>query len=178
MKTSKFFFFAIVTSVMFIACNEDESLMVNEPSMATVQTENVASSESTVMQKAKAPEYSSPFGWCTAGVRLLKGGRSDGKTVWGGVNWGGNACDWLKNAKSKGFKTGTTPKVGAIVVWPSNNVSSGGHVGVVTYCDSKGNWYYKAMNDTAGFGKYSERQITAYPNSKYKVKPIGYIYSW
>ena len=177
MKTSKFFILAIVT-LMSIACNEDVSLQVNDPSMATVHTENVGSSISAGMQKAKAPEFGSPAGYCTGGARLLKGGKSDGKTVWGGVRWSGNAKEWFANAKAAGFKVGTTPKAGAIVVWPGNNVSSGGHVGVVTYCDSKGNWYYKAMNDAAGFGKYSERLITAYPNSSYKVKPIGYIYSW
>lgn len=46
-----------------------------------------------------------------------------------------NAEDWLAMAKANGLETGSTPKVGAVVVWKSGKLWNGndgcGHVGVV-----------------------------------------------
>ena len=46
-----------------------------------------------------------------------------------------NAEDWYQTAKRNGMQTGSTPKVGAVIVWRSGNFWNGadgcGHVGVV-----------------------------------------------
>ena len=40
------------------------------------------------------------------------------KTVWSKVgNLACNAEDWIEVAKKNGFKTGKTPKLGAVIVW-------------------------------------------------------------
>ncbi|NDK08067.1 LysM peptidoglycan-binding domain-containing protein [Candidatus Gracilibacteria bacterium] len=49
------------------------------------------------------------------------------------VTWGGNAKDWLRNAKSNGVSTGYSPSVGAIVVFNGKGYNPRyGHVGIVT----------------------------------------------
>lgn len=61
-----------------------------------------------------------PVGECTWGVQTM--------ARWVGHNWG-NAKDWDDVARSKGFKTGKTPKPGSIAVWQSG----GGGYGHVAY---------------------------------------------
>lgn len=58
-----------------------------------------------------------PIGQCTWGVKVV--------APWAGSVWG-NADQWPASAAAAGFKTGTTPKVGAIISW------SGCHVAYVT----------------------------------------------
>lgn len=58
-----------------------------------------------------------PVGQCTWGVKVV--------APWAGSFWG-NADQWPASAAAEGFKTGTTPKVGAIISW------SGCHVAYVT----------------------------------------------
>ena len=58
-----------------------------------------------------------PYGYCTWYVSQRRY-----------VPWGGNAGAWLYNAKSMGYYTGKTPKVGAIIVTAE---SWWGHVGIV-----------------------------------------------
>lgn len=64
---------------------------------------------------ASASSY--PVGQCTWGVKVV--------APWAGSFWG-NADQWPASAAAAGFKTGTTPKVGAIISW------SGCHVAYVT----------------------------------------------
>lgn len=45
-------------------------------------------------------------------------------------NWLGNAGGWAVNARAKGFRVGTTPRVGSIVVWPHDG-NGYGHVAYV-----------------------------------------------
>jgi surface antigen/LysM repeat protein len=59
-----------------------------------------------------------PFGWCTWYVASKRY-----------VPWGGNAGTWLYNAKASGYKTGRTPRVGAIMVTTENRFY--GHVALV-----------------------------------------------
>lgn len=63
-----------------------------------------------------------PVGQCTWGVKTL--------APWI-PNWLGNAGGWAVNARAKGFRVGTTPRVGSIVVWP-NDGGGYGHVAYVT----------------------------------------------
>jgi len=69
----------------------------------------------------RTPQWTFYWGNCTWYVAQYKN-----------VNWSGNAKDWLRNAKSKGHSTGSTPGLWAIVVFHGkwyNPVY--GHVGIV-----------------------------------------------
>jgi surface antigen len=177
----KFIFLSVAATLLFFfaACTEDESPLFENQFNSEVSGANSVpqSDSSSVIFKAASTVYSSYVGYCTAGVRLDKGGYTKGNLVYGGVHWGGDAKAWYSNAKSAGYKVGSSPKAGAIVVWPSNSVSSLGHVGVVTKCVN-GVWHFKAMNDVNGFNKWSERKIADYPNKKKPCSPTGYIYNW
>ncbi|MCQ8261357.1 GBS Bsp-like repeat-containing protein [Streptococcus suis] len=65
-----------------------------------------------------------PIGQCTWGAKEV--------APWVGNYWG-NANLWLISARNAGFKTGTTPRVGAVAVWTSGPY---GHVAVVTEVSS------------------------------------------
>lgn len=71
-------------------------------------------------QKTSKTPNTYPVGECTWGAKEL--------APWIGNYWG-NASSWLSSARAAGFRTGTTPKVGAVAVWTS---SFYGHVAVVT----------------------------------------------
>lgn len=66
------------------------------------------------------PTNTYPVGQCTWGAKQA--------ATWVGNNWG-NANQWLYSAQAAGFRTGSTPQVGAVVVWTSGAY---GHVAVVT----------------------------------------------
>ncbi|GAX48434.1 peptidoglycan hydrolase PcsB [Pseudolactococcus reticulitermitis] len=59
-----------------------------------------------------------PVGECTWGAKQL--------APWAGNNWG-NGGQWAASAAAAGFRTGSTPQVGAIAVWQGGY----GHVAVV-----------------------------------------------
>jgi len=61
-----------------------------------------------------------PWGQCTWGAKEM--------AFWV-MNYWGNAGDWAASAAAAGFEVGTTPKVGAIIVWTNGGY---GHVGYVT----------------------------------------------
>ncbi|MFC5631479.1 MULTISPECIES: CHAP domain-containing protein [Streptococcus] len=48
-------------------------------------------------------------------------------------NYWGNANQWGYSARAAGFKTGSTPRVGAVAVWTAGEY---GHVAVVTEISS------------------------------------------
>lgn len=80
----------------------------------------------TVSQR---PTYSSnassyPIGECTWGAKTL--------APWAGDYWG-NGAQWATSAAAAGFRTGSTPQVGAIACW---NDGGYGHVAVVTAVSS------------------------------------------
>ena len=80
----------------------------------------------TVSQR---PTYSSnassyPTGQCTWGAKTL--------APWAGDYWG-NGGQWATSAAAAGFRTGSTPQVGAIACW---NDGGYGHVAVVTAVSS------------------------------------------
>ena len=71
------------------------------------------------------PDYtphanSYPWGQCTWGVKVL--------APWVGNYWG-NAAQWTASAASAGFRTGSAPVAGSVVVW---NDGGYGHVAYVT----------------------------------------------
>ncbi|MEQ9763443.1 CHAP domain-containing protein [Streptococcus sp. ZJ151] len=61
-----------------------------------------------------------PVGQCTWGAKTL--------APWAGSNWG-NGGDWTASASAAGFATGSTPQVGALIVWTDGSY---GHVAYVT----------------------------------------------
>ena len=75
------------------------------------------------------PTYSTnassyPIGECTWGAKTL--------APWAGDYWG-NGAQWATSAAAAGFRTGSTPQVGAIACW---NDGGYGHVAVVTAVSS------------------------------------------
>ena len=68
-----------------------------------------------------APHANSyPWGQCTWGVKVL--------APWVGNYWG-NAAQWTASAASAGFRTGSAPVAGSVIVW---NDGGYGHVAYVT----------------------------------------------
>lgn len=98
----------------------------NSASAATPTQTNVATRSTSTVSR---PTYSSsastyPVGQCTWGAKTL--------APWAGDYWG-NGAQWAASAAAAGFRTGSTPQVGAIISW---NDGGYGHVAVVTAVES------------------------------------------
>lgn len=85
-----------------------------------------------------------PYGYCTWYVAQKRY-----------VPWAGNAGTWLYHAKSAGYATGRTPRVGAIMV---SSESWWGHVAVVESVN--GSEYTVSEMNYKGFAKKSYRTIS------------------
>lgn len=86
------------------------------------------------------------------------------------VNWRGNAKDWLKNARNAWNATGSTPSVGAIIVFQGRGYNPVyGHVGIVVGMEWN-NLIIKDMNYR------SINEVTTRKVSKSDGAIIGYIY--
>jgi len=98
----------------------------NSASVATPTQTNVTTRSASTVSR---PTYSSsastyPVGQCTWGAKTL--------APWAGDYWG-NGAQWAASAAAAGFRTGSTPQVGAIISW---NDGGYGHVAVVTAVES------------------------------------------
>ena len=96
---------------------------------AEVQAVSESSSSYTPALVKHHPTYSTnassyPTGECTWGAKTL--------APWAGDYWG-NGAQWATSAAAAGFRTGSTPQVGAIACW---NDGGYGHVAVVTAVSS------------------------------------------
>ncbi|EFN96337.1 peptidoglycan hydrolase PcsB [Streptococcus mitis] len=96
---------------------------------AEVQAVSESSSNYTPALVKHRPTYSTnassyPTGECTWGAKTL--------APWAGDYWG-NGAQWATSAAAAGFRTGSTPQVGAIACW---NDGGYGHVAVVTAVSS------------------------------------------
>ncbi|MQQ30709.1 peptidoglycan hydrolase PcsB [Streptococcus mitis] len=96
---------------------------------AEVQAVSESSSSYTPVLVKHHPTYSTnassyPTGECTWGAKTL--------APWAGDYWG-NGAQWATSAAAAGFRTGSTPQVGAIACW---NDGGYGHVAVVTAVSS------------------------------------------
>lgn len=106
-------------------------------------------------------------GQCTYGADALLGGDVP--------NWWGNAVDWFANAQAQGLPTGSTPAVGALIVYGSNVNIGGymtgyqGHVGVVQSIQGS-DVVVKEMNGTSGAWNYDVRTSSSTSGVR------GYIY--
>ena len=94
-----------------------------------VSSSSESSSSYTPASVKHRPTYSTnassyPTGECTWGAKTL--------APWAGDYWG-NGAQWATSAAAAGFRTGSTPEVGAIACW---NDGGYGHVAVVTAVSS------------------------------------------
>lgn len=107
----------------------------------------------------RKPKHTFYWGNCTWFVAQYKN-----------VNWGGNAKDWLKNAKSAWNATGSSPTVGSIVVFNGKWYNPRyGHVWIVTDIDGS-NIIVKDMN----YRRINEVTTRKVPKADRAI--IGYIY--
>ena len=121
--------------------SQQQSLVAsaNTTFVAQVQATSSSSSASSsdddssytpaVTTVSQRPTYSSnassyPTGQCTWGAKTL--------APWAGDYWG-NGGQWATSAAAAGFRTGSTPQVGAIACWDDGGY---GHVAVVTAVES------------------------------------------
>ncbi|HGD2093886.1 TPA: CHAP domain-containing protein [Streptococcus agalactiae] len=102
---------------------------VTQPSVVTKAVEApkaVVSSTPRAVSKPVVRSYDSsntyPMGQCTWGAKSM--------ASWVGNYWG-NANQWGSSARAAGYSVGTTPRVGAVAVWPYDG-GGYGHVAVVT----------------------------------------------
>ena len=98
----------------------------SESSSSSASTESTSHTPAPVKHR---PTYSTnassyPIGECTWGAKTL--------APWAGDYWG-NGAQWATSAAAAGFRTGSTPQVGAIACW---NDGGYGHVAVVTAVSS------------------------------------------
>lgn len=122
---------------------EQEVSAVSTPSAPTTSEEVAPSSEpqeevttptptptvTPTVSTTTRPRYNTdassyPIGECTWGAKTL--------APWAGDYWG-NGAQWATSAAAAGFRTGSTPQVGAIACW---NDGAYGHVAVVTAVES------------------------------------------
>ena len=110
------------TTPEVVATSESNSLSENIPAVS----EEVVETKPTprVHPKYNSDASSYPMGECTWGVKTL--------APWAGDYWG-NGAQWATSAAAAGFRTGSTPQVGAIACW---NDGGYGHVAVVTAVES------------------------------------------
>lgn len=120
---------ASVAAPVVVASETAQAAVASEPVVTpTVSTPVVSSSSgsgsSAAARNASFDSSSYPVGECTWGVKS--------QLSWVGPYWG-DAKHWLASAAAEGFRTGSTPQVGAIAVWTGGYY---GHVAVVTAVES------------------------------------------
>lgn len=123
-----------------ITVTEATSESVSESPVVETPTTSEAIVEAPVVHEEAKPSVVSvsydqsntyPVGQCTWGVKSV--------APWVGNYWG-NANQWGESARRAGFRTGYTPQVGSVIVFP-NSIYEGvnyGHVGYVTAVNADG----------------------------------------
>ena len=116
-----------------------------EPAPAPAPEPTPAPAPAVVAGSASiAPNYNQnntyPVGQCTWGAKAL--------APWAHNYWG-DAGGWIYSAQAAGFRTGSTPMVGAIAVWSGGYY---GHVAVVT--DVQSATSIKVMESNYGGNQY------------------------
>lgn len=110
----------LVAQVQATAASSSSSSEAEAPTPTPVATPAPARQRPTYSTNAS----SYPVGECTWGAKTL--------APWAGDYWG-NGGQWASSAAAAGFRTGSTPQVGAIACW---NDGGYGHVAVVTAVES------------------------------------------
>ena len=119
-------FTAQVQAVSTTSSSSSSESSSSESSSSSASTEATSYTPAPVTHR---PTYSTnassyPTGECTWGAKTL--------APWAGDYWG-NGAQWATSAAAAGFRTGSTPQVGAIACW---NDGGYGHVAVVTAVES------------------------------------------
>ena len=119
-------FTAQVQALSTISSSSSSESSSSESSSSSASTESTSYTPAPVTHR---PTYSTnassyPTGECTWGAKTL--------APWAGDYWG-NGAQWATSAAAAGFRTGSTPQVGAIACW---NDGGYGHVAVVTAVES------------------------------------------
>ncbi|MCK3943135.1 CHAP domain-containing protein [Streptococcus suis] len=112
---------AVAESTATVAASEP---VVTQTVSTPVVSSSTGSGNSAAARNASFDASSYPVGECTWGVKS--------QLSWVGPYWG-DAKHWLASAAAEGFRTGSTPQVGAIAVWTGGYY---GHVAVVTAVES------------------------------------------
>ena len=130
-----------------IEIQEPEPEPVPEPTPAPAPTPVPAPAPAPAAVAGSAiitPNYNQnntyPVGQCTWGAKAL--------APWAHNYWG-DAGGWIYSAQAAGFRTGSTPMVGAIAVWSGSYY---GHVAVVT--DVQSATSIKVMESNYGGNQY------------------------
>ena len=110
----------LVAQVQATAASSSAAAEAEAPTPTPVATPAPARQRPTYSTNAS----SYPVGECTWGAKTL--------APWAGDYWG-NGGQWAASAAAAGFRTGSTPQVGAIACW---NDGGYGHVAVVTAVSS------------------------------------------
>ena len=111
------------------SANTTFAAQVQATSSSSSSSDDDSSYTPAVTTVSQRPTYSSnassyPTGQCTWGAKTL--------APWAGDYWG-NGGQWATSAAAAGFRTGSTPQVGAIACWDDGGY---GHVAVVTAVES------------------------------------------
>lgn len=92
-----------------------------------------------------------------------------------------NACDWLDVARKAGYRTGTTPELGALICWAGGGSNPYGHIGVVEEIWPDGSL---VISESAWHGVYWNNQLNPkrennyeHPSSPNHYKCQGFIYA-
>lgn len=125
--------------------SEGVTIEIKEPEPEPVPEPTPATAPAVVAGSAPiAPNYNQnntyPVGQCTWGAKAL--------APWAHNYWG-DAGGWIYSAQAAGFRTGSTPMVGAIAVWSGGYY---GHVAVVT--DVQSATSIKVMESNYGGNQY------------------------
>ena len=112
-----------------VAASANTTFAAQVQATSSSSSDDDSSYTPAVTPVSQRPTYSTnassyPTGECTWGAKTL--------APWAGDYWG-NGAQWATSAAAAGFRTGSTPQVGAIACW---NDGGYGHVAVVTAVSS------------------------------------------
>ena len=112
-----------------VAASANTTFAAQVQATSSSSSDDDSSYTPAVTTVSQRPTYSSnassyPVGQCTWGAKTL--------APWAGDYWG-NGGQWAASAAAAGFRTGSTPHVGAIASWDDGGY---GHVAVVTAVES------------------------------------------
>ena len=112
-----------------VAASANTTFAAQVQATSSSSSDDDSSYTPAVTTVSQRPTYSSnassyPVGQCTWGAKTL--------APWTGDYWG-NGGQWAASAAAAGFRTGSTPQVGAIASWDDGGY---GHVAVVTAVES------------------------------------------
>ncbi len=138
----------------------NEKLIIPDGQMPVVKTTSYVAKRTYTTGPGTGKSRAFPYGQCTWYVAQ--------KRV---VTWSGHAKSWLVNARAAGYSTGSTPKVGAIMVMTEGGWM-GRRYGHVAYVESiNGSWITISEMNYTGWARKSVRTLKA---NDWRIR--GYVY--